>query len=352
VRYGTILAALLLLGVIVPRDAALADHPSVNLGVGLAAGVNTESGATLPRGRWSAGIRTEYVDFDGFSDRKLIRLRREDGPDANLHSVADVLNVSAGLFYGVTDDLTVGLRLPYVRREAIREPSGGAHGHGDDEEDDHDHPVVVERLGNADGLGDMVVFGQYRFFHKPDAHHVSVLLGFKAPTGSTSEKADQGFRLETEHQPGSGSWDALFGAAYTYAFAPFVFDTNLLYTAVTEGAQSTDLGDIADYNLSLAYRLGARRSEHHHHHGHRSPLRLAWDVVLELNGEWREKLEIAGDVDGNSGGNVLFLSPGVRLTVGERVALALSFGIPIATALNGAQVEPDYRIVSGVSVSF
>jgi hypothetical protein len=81
-------------------------------------------------------------------------------------------------------------------------------------------------------------------------------------------------------------------------------------------------------------------------------LRLAWDVVLELNGEWREKLEIAGDVDGNSGGNVLFLSPGVRLTVSERVALALSFGIPIATALNGAQVEPDYRIVSGVSVSF
>jgi hypothetical protein len=83
-----------------------------------------------------------------------------------------------------------------------------------------------------------------------------------------------------------------FGA-YTYAFAPFVFDTNLLYTAVTEGDQNTDLGDIADYNFSLAYRLGARRGQHHHD---RSPSRLAWDAVLELNGEWREKLEVSGDV--------------------------------------------------------
>jgi hypothetical protein len=211
---------------------------------------------------------------------------------------------------------------------------------------------MVERLGNADGLGDMLVFGQYRFFHKPDAHHLSALLGFKAPTGSTSEKADQGFRLETELQPGSGSWDALFGAAYTYAFMPFVFDTSLLYTAVTEGDQNTDLGDIADYNFSLAYRLGAHRGGHHHHHHHGSPSRLAWDAVLELNGEWREKLEVSGDVNGNSGGNVLFLSPGVRLTVAGRVGLALSFGIPIATDLNGKQVEPDYRIVSGVGVSF
>jgi hypothetical protein len=48
----------------------------------------------------------------------------------------------------------------------------------------------------------------------------------------------------------------------------------------------------------------------------------------------------------------LFLSPGARLTVSGRVALALSFGIPIATDLNGAQVEPDYRIVAGVGVSF
>ncbi len=348
-RHGTILAALLL-GVFVSRDAALADHPSVNLGVGLAAGVNTESGATLPRGTWSVGVRTEYVDLDEFSDRRLIRLREEGGADADLHSVADVLNLSAGFFYGVTDDLTVGLRLPYVRRETIREPSGGeGHSHGDGEDDDHEHPVMVERLGNADGLGDMIVFGQYRVFHKPEAHHVSALFGFKAPTGSTSEKADQGFRLETELQPGSGSWDALFGAAYTYAFAPFVFDTNLLYTATTGGAQSTDLGDIADYNFSLAYRLGARRGGHHHD---RPPSLLAWDAVLELNGEWREKLEVSGDVNGNSGGNVLFLSPGVRLTVAGRVGLALSFGIPIATDLNGDQVEPQYRIVSGVGVSF
>jgi hypothetical protein len=362
------LAALVLLGAVLLSDATWADHASVNIGVGLAAGINTESGATLPRGKWSVGVRTEYVEFDEFSDRELVRLREEQ-PDGDLHSVGNILNASAGLFYGVTDDLTVGLRLPYVRRDTIREPSGGdGHAHGEEADDDHDHAVMVERLGDADGLGDMVVVGQYRFFHRPNAHHVSALFGFKAPTGSTTEKADQGFRLETELQPGSGSWDALFGASYTYSFAPFSFDTNVLYSAVTEGAQNTDLGDIADYNFSLAYRLGGRHEDgdehdhdHHHDHGHDHEhdddgrewtSRLAWDAIVEINGEWREKLEISGDVNRNSGGNVVYLSPGIRVVIADRVNLALSVGIPIVTDLNGSQVEPNYRLISGVGVNF
>ena len=37
------------------------------------------------------------------------------------------------------------------------------------------------------------------------------------------------------------------------------------------------------------------------------------DAVLELNGEWQAKQTISGETDPNSGGNVVFLSPGVRV---------------------------------------
>ena len=42
---------------------------------------------------------------------------------------------------------------------------------------------------------------------------VALLAGIKVPTGSTHETDLSGARLETKHQPGTGSWDPLFGLA-------------------------------------------------------------------------------------------------------------------------------------------
>jgi hypothetical protein len=41
----------------------------------------------------------------------------------------------------------------------------------------------------------------------------------------------------------------------------------------------------------------------------------------------------------------------LRLPANGRVGVVLSFGMPIATDLNGDQVEPDYRIISAWGVS-
>jgi hypothetical protein len=43
------------------------------------------------------------------------------------------------------------------------------------------------------------------------------------------------------------------------------------------------------------------------------------DAVLELNGEWQAKQNISGETDPNSGGNVVFLSPGIRIASLVRV---------------------------------
>ena len=44
-----------------------------------------------------------------------------------------------------------------------------------------------------------------------------------------------------------------------------------------------------------------------------SPSGLVIDAVLELNGKWQAEQTISGATDPNPGGNVVFLSPGMRI---------------------------------------
>ncbi len=85
--------------------------------------------------------------------------------------LSSLLNASVGGFYGVTDDLTLGFRLPYAWRFDIREPphlEEGEEGAG-----------VIEQVGDTDGIGDLVLFGQYRFFHEPNKQHAAIQIRVK-----------------------------------------------------------------------------------------------------------------------------------------------------------------------------
>lgn len=317
---------------------------SLGIGVGTASPINTESAVTLPKGRWAAGLRSEYTNFKDFSDTELLALR-EAHPETSIHAVDSLLNTSFGAFYGVTGDLTIGFRLPYVWRFDIREPGHHEEGHAEGEEE----AAAVDQLGDTDGIGDLVLFAQYRFFYQPNKQHAAIQLGVKAPTGDTDERSPAGELIEAEFQPGTGSWDGLFGLAYTYWFSPFAFDMNVLYTVVTEGTQATKLGDAFNYNFALSYRLGGGPQGVFY-----APRQgLVWDLILELNGEWRDTAEIGGVEDPDFGGHVLYFSPGVRLTGGSNWSLAVSGGIPVVTDLNGQNLaDPDYRVNLSLGFSY
>jgi len=49
-------------------------------------------------------------------------------------------------------------------------------------------------------------------------------------------------------------------------------------------------------------------------------------------------------IDPNSGGNTVFISPGIRDSGGKSWNTALSIGAPIIKDTNGYQTDPDYRI--------
>ena len=78
---------------------------------------------------------------------------------------------------------------------------------------------------------------------------------------------------------------------------------------------------------------------------------VALDALLEINGEWHDKQRTAGVADPNSGGNTIFVSPGLRLTV-ENWSSYVPVGIPIVNDYNGVQATPTWRVLAGVSAVF
>ncbi len=318
--------------------AALADHGSLGFGIGTASPIITQPGVTLPANMWATGVITQFVSFDGASNQKLLDLNASGNDD--VHSVNTYLQPSVFAAYGVSDDLTLGIKVPYVLRSGIRSP----HVH------EKENEVEVQKHGDSNGFGDVSIFGQYRFFHSTDnLNHASVTLGLKTPTGETGVKTIQGEKFETHHQPGSGSWNPSAGISFTRAMGSFSFDTNVLYTVATKGAQGTDMGDNFGYNLALSYAFGAPARNAFFSSSNNAP----WTAILELNGERQDRQKFADGVyDRNSGGNTVFISPGIRYSGGKSWNTALSIGAPIVKDFNGYQTPPDYRITYRFVVAF
>ena len=63
-------------------------------------------------------------------------------------------------------------------------------------------------------------------------------------------------------------------------------------------------------------------------------------------------MKFSNAADENSEGNLVYLSPGVRLCGDNGWATTLSVGIPIIEELNGVQYGTDVRAVFGLSKGF
>jgi hypothetical protein len=105
---------------------------------------------------------------------------------------------------------------------------------------------------------------------------------------------------------------------------------------------------VFDYNVAVSYAFGAPARNALFSTSNNAP----WTAVLELNGTYRDYQKVSGLSDPNSGGNTLYIAPGVRYSGGKSWNTALSFGVPIANDLNGFQTAPDYRIVYRFVVAF
>ena len=340
--------ALLAIIAVVGSCTAAAHHAS---GVGNALGAGpiiTISADTLDQDHSVAAATLNYQSLGGLSTETLLSATAAMPPGSpesnNVHDLRTIQAYAISYAYGVTNDFTVAVALPYVRRTGIREAT----------EQDSDE-FEVENFGPADGIGDLTLFGQYRFFNQNHTE-LAALFGLTMPTGRTNAHTAQGELFDAEFQPGTGAWEPLMGLAWTHHEGKLSFDANVLYTLSTEGIESTTLGDRFQYNFAVSYRLTSLGSGEHpmfhgaepHEHESSGP---SLDLVLELNGEWHAEQVTNGISDPNSGGNTIFLSPGLRLSQ-DKWSSFVSVGIPVVDDLNGIQSEPDLRIIAGATLLF
>lgn len=303
-------------------------------GVGVAGPIITIPAYTLPKGLKYINLLNDYTNYNAFSDSKLMQLDRRG---EHIHSTNSLYIPSIGLGYGLTDDLTVGLRLPYVFRYGMKDI----------------HDAKVGKRGNSIGIGDITFFSQYRFLKNEKHHlHAALIGGLKIPSGVQRTKGRDREIFEADEQPGSGSWDPLIGVAISKKVKSFSVDANGLYKFTTKGSQGSNLGDVVNYNLAISHRL-INNGDLSFSKKEFKYKKFSTDVILEANGTWSQKPNtFHGFIDENHGGNLIYLSPGVRFNYDNKWIWNASAGLPTIENLNGRSRAPSLRLVSGITRAF
>jgi len=253
--------------------------------------------------------------------------RKATGDPGSADRRLRVLGGVSVLGYGVTGDLAVFGVLPYLdKRMDLTMPDG-------------------QRLTrNTFGIADARLFGRYTVFkvNTPGrTFRLAPFFGLEFPTGDDNHEDSLG-RLPAPLQLGSGSWDPFGGIIVTYQTLDFQFDGQASYKLNTK-ANDFEFGDEARLDISLQYRVWPREL------GQGIPGFLY--VILEGNLTYRDKNEIGGVKDPNSGGMTFFLSPGIQY-VTKRWIIEGIVQLPVSQNLNGTALKDDYAFRAGFRINF
>jgi len=287
--------------------------------------IHTLPGESMPAGKWAFSLRADFQEFDAFSDAQLLAYANAG---TFTHSIDNSLVLRAGAARALNDEWTVGADLPFIWNRNMRE---GVDNGGTPE---------VESNGDQKGIGDASLFAQWKFHEDLESKkYASLYFGAKFPTGRTDVHSPAGELLEPDHQPGSGSTDAFAGLSISKSFESSTIAASVLYTLAGDGSQNSNMGDVLRVNAGWGWSPESHES---------GPL---WRWMLELNGQWHDRMTMDGMTDENSGGVQLFVAPGVRVTWSSHLSWFLSVGLPLVQNLDGTQSETSFRASTGIGFS-
>lgn len=220
--------------------------------------------------------------------------------------------------YGLTERLAFSLTAPYIDKEQESTSAG------------------IRSVISDSGIGDINFMSKYRIWRKDlpgEARRISLIGGLELPTGD--DKA--------QLKLGSGSVDPITGILFTNQSLSQEFDLDLTYQFNTK-ASNYEFGDVFKYNIAYQRRVWPWILPE-------KGLYAQVNLVLELNGEYAQKDKSDGGIVKDSGGNTLFLSPGLQFAA-KRWVLETSLQLPIIQDLNGSQPKTDYTIATSLRLTF
>lgn len=190
------------------------------------------------------------------------------------------------------------------------------------------------------GLSDVVLTGRYEVLKLGGMvpRHVVALTGsLKAPTGSNTHLATVDNNLFDEHkQIGTGTWDQLFGAFYTYGDFPLVAYAGLSVRLNGTNSRGNHYGN------ALFATVGARRSfleSKALYFALDAQVRNAGTDTVPVNGNQRA-------YDPNSGGLVTYAVGTAGYALTQNLLVRATLQVPVYTALHGAQGEHPVAFVA------
>ncbi|MBF8276494.1 MAG: hypothetical protein HW390_1567 [Candidatus Brocadiaceae bacterium] len=331
--YNWTSAILFLSGVFIINTAAFAHHGGVSSAFGPGAPIETASPLALGKGDFLLFEKFEYVPFD----------HKNQAEPENIDTFTFFNTV---LGYGVTDALSFYGILPFASKE--QDGLGTSDGFGD-------LGLVVQygfKLGERDGIRGLYGYGpedSYGADYSSDDLKMSLIAGLTVPTGTTSNRDDEGNRFDMGMQPGFAAPSFTIGFAASKMVIPHVTltgDTSVLtFTETNDGKPGSEVR----FNVACGYEIFEKTNS----------FLSRLDIIGESNFLHLTKdMNEESEKENVSGGSILYLSPGLRATFGKHVSVGALIKIPTWKDLNheseqqGAEGLEDYRAIVTCSVSF
>ncbi|WP_454783246.1 transporter [Legionella sp. WA2022007384] len=304
--------------------AATFPQKSISYSTGIGSPITTATADTMDKGQVGISYRVEYYPSIPLSNTVLLQHPLAENQKYNLTNYILA-------FYGLEENITIGASLPYVINSSISAVAIN----------EETNIKSIIQLGNSSGIGDTNVFSLWRLLDE-EKHPASLALlsGINTPTGKTTVRDNYGVLFSAADQPGSGAWTPFAGIIISKQFKKLSLSSNLIYTQSTEGTQQTTLGSLWDYNFGTVIELYKSEQK-----------KLHIDGIIEINGEYAAKDNIEGLIDPNSGGNSIFLLPGLRINLGANISCYLGVNIPVIQYFYGTQVKSAYGLTGGIDFS-
>ena len=294
------------------------------------------------------GLRWDARRYEVFTDQQMVDYKLRD-EDVHMHSSEDAYFITYG--FPVNEDMDIAIMWQYNNFKGFKD-------NGDDfanacfdryrEDTDGDgkpnsdgkiqpSPALVDCLSptkESPGVGDTLVTGRYRFFNNGD-HQFASVFGIIIPTGTITNRTDNGEIIGTHNQPGSGAITIQGGIAYSgHITEKVAVDADLIYRANTIGAKQFRPGNSTQFDVAISY-------------GHHNK----WTPVVELNIiDFKKDIE-QYEVKKNSGGTSFYLSPGLTYRLSKNQSIYANYSF-VYNKLGGISNDEKYRFSLGWSYGF
>ena len=289
--------------------------------------VNTD---WMTQGAWTEpglrfDLRYEYIDQDqprnGTSKIAV-------GQIPGHHDEVETLNRNwiATLDWNIAPAWSVSFVLPYVDRDHYH-----IHNHRGEK---------LDERWSLRGIGDAKIVGRWQLAQGANPASPSssgINFGVKLPTGEHDQANGAGAVAERSLQPGTGTTDVILGAWF-HGGAPLAGWT---WFALVQGQWAASERDNFKPGEQAQVDGGARWA-------------AGPDVALMLQANYLYKGRDSGSEGepADSGGQALFVSPGVSWNLARNAQLYAYVQVPLWQKVNGVQLTADWSALAGVSWRF